>query len=129
MRAIDTNVVVRIVTNDDVNQVQRASAALAAGDTYLPLTVCLETEWVLRSGYCLEAANIAEHLADFAGLPGVQVEDPEVLAQAIEWLREGMDFSDAMHLASANGCEAMLSFDADFAKAALRLDAMPVIAP
>lgn len=129
MRAIDTNIVVRIVTNDDVNQVRQASAALAAGDIYLPLTVCLESEWVLRSGYGLLATRIADHLTDFAGLPGVQVEDPEALAQAIGWLREGMDFADAMHLASANGCEAMLSFDADFAKAAERVEAMPVIAP
>lgn len=129
MQAIDTNIVVRIITNDDLDQVARARAVLEKGEIFLPLTVCLESEWVLRGSYALSKVVIADSLTKFSGIPGVAVEDPEVLEKAIAWLREGMDFADAVHLASAGGCEAMLSFDEDFAKAAERCGTMPVVAP
>jgi len=129
VRAIDTNIVVRIVADDHEQQVAHATAALAKGDIYLSLTVCLETVWVLRSVYRMPSAAIADSLTKFAGIPGMEIENPEALFQAIEWLREGMDFADALHLAGAAHCSAMLSFDGDFAKAAKQLGTTPVIEP
>jgi predicted nucleic-acid-binding protein len=129
VRAIDTNLIVRFVTLDDPDQSPRARAALLTGDLYLPTTVALEAEWVLRSAYGFKPEAIAVALDGLAGLAGLTLEDPTVLAQAIAWLREGMDFADAVHLASADGCEAMLSFDDDFAKAAKRCGTMPVVVP
>lgn len=126
MRAIDTNVVVRFLTADDEKQARAARAAVAAGEIFVPLTVVLESEWVLRSGYGFDTGQIADGLSGLAGLPGVSVEDPALLATAIEWMRGGMDFADALHLVQAEGCSAFLTFDKKFAKAAKGRSAIPV---
>ena len=129
MRAIDTNIVVRIVTDDDPDQVKKASKALSKGGIFLSLTVCLETEWVLRSAYHMSPNEVADGLTIFAGLETIEVEDPEALIEAIAGLRAGMDFADALHLACAQHCTAMLSFDTDFAKRANQLGTIPVLEP
>lgn len=126
MRAIDTNVVIRFLTGDDQREAKIARAAIEAGDIFIPVTVLLESEWVLRSGYGFTAEQIAAGLAGLAGLPGVSVEEPAVLAAALDWTREGMDFADALHLARSQGCAAFLSFDRKLAKIAKNRSAVPV---
>ena len=111
MRAIDTNVLVRFLTGDDKAQARAARALIEAGDIFVATTVLLESEWVLRSGYGLAPSRIAAALRGFAGLPGVTVEEPARLAQALDWVSEGMDFADALHLAKAQGCSVFMSFD------------------
>lgn len=49
MRALDTNVLVRALVQDDAAQGRRAEAFLSAQPVYVPVTVILESEWVLRS--------------------------------------------------------------------------------
>jgi predicted nucleic-acid-binding protein len=49
MLAVDTNVVVRYLTADDPEQFARAVAVVEGAETFVSLTVLLETEWVLRS--------------------------------------------------------------------------------
>lgn len=129
MRAIDTNIVVRFLTADDEKQAQAARAAIAAGDIFVSLTVYLESEWVLRSGYSFDTEQIAAGLSGLAGLPGVFVEEPARLATAIDWMRGGMDFADALHLAKAADCTAFLSFDKKLAKAAKGRSSVPVETP
>lgn len=129
MRAIDTNVVIRFLTNDHPEQSERARTAVLAGDIYMSLTVCLESEWVLRSAYRRQREEIADKLEEIAGLPGVLVEDPEALASAIAGLRAGMDFADALHLACAAQCDVLLSFDTKLAALAGRLGTLPVVQP
>ena len=51
MRAIDTNVLVRAIVNDDTAQSASAIELLTDHDIYIPVTVVLELEWVLRSRY------------------------------------------------------------------------------
>jgi len=48
MIAVDTNIVVRLLTNDDPEQAGRAAAVVKNGPVFIPKTVVLETEWVLR---------------------------------------------------------------------------------
>jgi len=129
VRAIDTNVVVRFLTADDRKQSQAARAAIEAGDIFIPTTVLLESEWVLRSGYGFGPQRIADGLRGLAGLPGIVVEDPLALAQALTWISEGMDFADALHLAKSDGCTAFLTFDRKLAKAAGEHSPIPVEAP
>ena len=129
MQAIDTNIVVRFLTNDDKDQSRRARKVLLDGDIFLSLTVCLECEWVLRGVYRFTKPEIAAKLIEVAGLPGISVEDPETLEQAVAGLRAGMDFADALHLACAQNSTAMLSFDTDFAKRANQLGTIPVLEP
>jgi predicted nucleic-acid-binding protein len=129
VRAIDTSVVVRFLTGDDKAQAEAARAAIAGGDIFVATTVLLESEWVLRSGYGFAPARITEGLRGLAGLPGITVEEPALLAQALNWMGEGMDLADALHLARAEGCDAFLSFDRKLAKAAKGRALVPVQAP
>ncbi|MFX8316487.1 PIN domain-containing protein, partial [Acinetobacter baumannii] len=62
MRAIDTNVIVRFLTADDATQAAVARRAIEAGDIFIPTTVLLETEWVLRSGYGFSSEAIGTAL-------------------------------------------------------------------
>lgn len=129
MRAIDTNVVVRFLVADDKPQADRARAAIEAGDIFIPATVLLESEWVLRSGYGLSPSRIAAALRGLAGLPGVTVESPASVATALDWMDGGMNFADALHLARSEGCTAFLSFDKGLAKSAADQAPFPVQEP
>lgn len=68
MRGIDTNVVVRFLTNDDKRQAKAARAAIEAGDIFITTTVMLESEWVLRSGYGFTPERIVTGLRGLARL-------------------------------------------------------------
>ena len=114
MRAVDTNVVVRYLTGDDPGQAARARAVIDAGDVFVSTTVLLESEWVLRSVYDLARTEVASALRAFAGLPGVSVESPAVLSDALDQAERGLDFVDALHLGAAAQCEALLTFDLRF---------------
>lgn len=129
MLAIDTNLVVRYLVADDAAQAARARRVIDGNDVFVPVTVMLETEWVLRSAYGLSAAACAKALADFGGLPTVTVEDAVTVAKALRWMDEGIDFADGLHLAKAEGCEAFVTFDRDFAKAAGALGWIAVRTP
>ena len=129
MRALDTNVVVRFLTGDDRRQAARARRAIEAGDIVIATTVFLESEWVLRSAYGFTARRIADAFRGVAGLPGVSVEEPAQLAQALDWMSAGMDFADALHLAKARGCTAFLTFDRRLTKLAATLTPLAVEAP
>ena len=114
MRAVDTNVVVRYLTGDDPGQAARARAVIDAGNVFVNTTVLLESEWVLRSVYGLSRTEVAAALRAFAGLPGLSVESPAVLSEALDHTERGMDFADALHLGAAARCEALLTFDLRF---------------
>ena len=128
MRAIDTNVVVRYLTGDDPIQAPRARAVVDAGPVYASTTVLLESEWVLRSVYGFAATEVARGLREFAGLPGVSVENPKLLAEALHRAERGMDFADTLHLGAAAQCEAMLTFDRRFIEMATG-GPVPVLEP
>ena len=96
---------------------------------YVCTTVLLETEWVLRRGYRFSRERIIAALAAFAGLRRVTLEDPTVAARALDWMRSGMDFADALHLAKTEGCEAFVSFDQRFSDVANALSEVKVRAP
>ena len=126
MRAVDTNVLVRLLTDDDEAQTRIAKRVMAAGGTFITSTVVLETEWVLRGAYRFDAKEVNLALRALGGLRGVTFEAPNVVAQALNWHREGMDFADAIHLASASRCEAFVTFDRKLAKQAKALAALMV---
>ncbi len=129
VRGIDTNVVVRLLTADDPKQAEAARRVVEGGDIFIPMTVMLETEWVLRAGYGFQAAQITAAIRGVAGLPGVSVEQPARLAAALEWMEDGMDFADALHLAGSGHCSAFLTFDRKFARRASKSGAIPVVLP
>jgi predicted nucleic acid-binding protein len=127
--AVDTNVIVRYLTRDDPEQSPRAEALINQQTVFVSATVLLETEWVLRDAYGYEPAALLRALRLFAGLPQVTFENPMRIAQALDWTEAGLDFADALHLAGAESCEALITFDKDFARAANRLGWMNVRIP
>ena len=120
MLAVDPNVVVRYLANDHPEQAARARELVDGSEVWLAVTVVLETAWVLRSTYRLNPAQVSASLRSFVGLPTVSLEDPARVAQAPDWLEQGLDLADAPHLAAALECDAMITFDAALINAATK---------
>ena len=120
MRAIDTNVLVRALVGDDAAQAARAQALLANHDIFIPVTVILELEWVLRSRYAFTPAVVAQAIEKIAALGNVVVgERAAVLAAAARAL-QGWDFADALHHALSEGCDDFSTLDEDLLKRSKR---------
>lgn len=118
MIAIDTNVLVRLLTGDDAAQTSRAAALFEQGDIYIGKTVLLETEWVLRFSYELSQSAIIAALKKVLGLPQVTAEDSFAVADALTLFESGMAFADALHLASSRDAAQFATFDAQLKKRA-----------
>lgn len=58
VNAVDTNIVVRFLTHDDPDQFQQADAIFNSSIAFIPDTVWLETEWVLRFAYDYDAKAV-----------------------------------------------------------------------
>lgn len=129
MHGVDTNVVVRYLTGDDPAQAAKAQGLIGRKPVFVPRTVLLEVEWVLRGVYDLPSEQIIPALRALAGLPGLSIEDAELVAQAMAWAEAGMGFADAFHLAAAAECDGFLTFDKRFARSGARLSGIPVTAP
>lgn len=127
MIAADTNIVVRYVTNDDRVQADLAEQTLRSGDVLLIRTVLLETHWVLRKTYGLSPARIAAVLRAVLGLPGISTDDPAAVVRALDWYEAGLDFADALHLASSAAVTEFVTFDKRLGKRAARLGAAPPV--
>ena len=123
MTAVDTNVLLRLITGDNESQGKRAIAFVESQERiFIPKTVLLELEWVLRSGYRYSRPRILEVFQNLLGTRNLEVEDELTVFQAMEWCKNGMDFADSLHLASA-GSRNFATFDAALRKRALRLRA------
>jgi len=109
--ALDTNLVVRLLTNDDPRQASRVAALVDREAVFLPNTVLLESEWVLRYAYDLARPVVHAALVKLLGLASLTVEDGETVSQALAWYSEGLDLADALHLASSRSADAFATFD------------------
>jgi predicted nucleic-acid-binding protein len=134
MIAVDTNILARFYVddpNDSEAARQRPIARAIMTDSpslFVPLTVVLELEWVLRAFYRFEPAQIVRALAHLLGLGHVNTEESERIAAALPLTAEGMDFADALHLTGSQHCEALYTFDdRRFARRARRLGCAPPV--
>ena len=128
MRAVDTNVLARYYLQDDADQARAAEGILAGGDVFVPKTVMLELEWVLRYVAEQPPGKVVDCLAHLVALPGITVEDVAQVEAAIGHCRRGIDFADALHLAASAACTEMLTFDdRGFARRASRLALHPPV--
>ncbi|MBA2548339.1 MAG: type II toxin-antitoxin system VapC family toxin [Burkholderiaceae bacterium] len=105
MIAVDTNVVVRFLVNDDKAQARRARALFEREEVFITTTVLLETEWVLRGAYGFAPEQIETFLRGLLGLPVARTERPLQLALALDAYSAGLDFADALHLLAATGAD------------------------
>ena len=101
--ALDTNVLVCLLVNDDPAQAELAAALIDASSAcFVPITVVLELEWVLRGAYKLSREAV---IAAFEGLLAIR----------------------HLHLVRSEGCQAMISFDRSMAALATRLNLQPAV--
>jgi predicted nucleic-acid-binding protein len=121
MLAVDTNLVVRLLANDDAAQARRAAALFASGQIFISKTVLIESEWVLRFSYELPSNVILQALRNIIGLPNVMVEQQREIADALDGFERGLDFADALHLASSRRAGKFATFDKKLIKRAEKL--------
>jgi len=113
-RAIDTNVVIRYLTADDPVQTPIATETLRSGFV-LPVTVLMESEWVLRSVYRWPRDRIATAFAEMIDLP-TALSVPEGCGWALARFAQGADLADMLHVVTATGsASAFATFDAGVA--------------
>ena len=131
MKAVDTNVLCRFFVDDpdEAQAAQQRPAAVAAmsGRLFVPVTVLLEFEWVLRGFYKLPRADIVRVLRALAGIEHVTVEDRGAALLAIDACEAGLDFADALHLVRSGRCAAFVSFDRRLADRGKVLGLEPVV--
>ncbi|MFQ4138227.1 type II toxin-antitoxin system VapC family toxin [Nodosilinea sp. PGN35] len=129
MIAVDTNILIRLITQDDEAQ-HRASVDLFQNpEIFIPDTVILETEWVLRFAYDFKTQEICTALRKVFGLPNVYLANENLTAQVLQWYENGLDFADALHLATSQHCSVLYTFDKEFIKRAKKLTDQPVQKP
>ena len=87
MRAVDTNVLVRLATRDDRRQTAAAEAFVARG-AWVPHLVLAETVWVLSAVYEVSADKIAAAIEMFLSHQQLTVQDADAVAAALEHYRE-----------------------------------------
>jgi predicted nucleic acid-binding protein len=118
--AADTNIWLRYLTRDDPAQAERALRWLEMAEAvFVPTTVLLELAGVLRAAYRFERATIEAALRQIAGLPNVQLEQPDAVARALDDYSRGLDFADALHAASCPAGVTMFTLDRSFVEAGL----------
>lgn len=114
----DTNVLVRLLIRDDVEQWEIANRLFQQHGFLLLTTVVFETEWVLRSRYRLEPVLVCELFEDMMKLGSIEFQERERVKQALAAHRLGMDFADALHAGATPSGHTFITFDEAFIKRA-----------
>ena len=135
MIAVDTNILARFYCDDPADpesQRQRPLARrviLESAALFVPLTVVLEFEWIMRGFYERPPADFCLALDHLLGMPHVTVERWDAVRDALSHHRQGLDFADALHLACSAGCQCLMTFDdRGFARRAKRFGLTPEVA-
>jgi predicted nucleic-acid-binding protein len=126
MIAVDTNVLVRLLTGDDPKQAAAARALFVAEPIWIAKTVLLETAWVLSSFYGFEESAITAAFTRLLGVKNVRAEDEPSVAAALALSSHGITFADALHLSSRPPGSVFVSFDRSFVRRAQRAGAPEV---
>ena len=121
MKALDTNVLARLLLKDDVLQFKKARALLASNDYFTaPVTVMLELVWVLESNDCTPN-EFVNSLHLLMSLPNFKPAHEHVIRNALTAYQNGLEFADALHLGLSQKDESLLTFDKSYVKQASKL--------
>ena len=124
MPALDTNVLVRYVVQDDTAQLGAAKRLIerfvAEGrPIFVPVTVALELEWVLRASFGYVKTDVLQVMSSLLSAAELTFESERALEVALQLYREGSaDFADCLHVALATqaGEQPLWTFDRSAAK-------------
>jgi predicted nucleic-acid-binding protein len=126
--ALDTTLLVRLLTGDDPEQACRVADLIDASPAcFVPITVVLELEWVLRGAYRLERGAVIAALEGLMAIRQVHLEQEDLVRQALAWHQQGLDFADALHLLRSEGCARFATLDRALAKTTAGLQLQPVV--
>ncbi len=119
MRAVDTNVLVRLVTRDDARQVAAAEAFISRG-AWVPHLVLAEATWVLSSVYERGPGEIATAVEMLLNHQHLTLQDSEAVAAAVEHLRKrpalGFSVCLVLEVARKAGHVPLGTFDRNLSK-------------
>jgi predicted nucleic-acid-binding protein len=119
MRAVDTNVLVRLITGDDLRQAAAAEKFVSAG-AWVSHLVLAETIWVLASVYDRDPPALAQTIDFLLKHSDLTIQDAEVVAKALIHYRAkpSLGFSDCLvlEIARKNGHVPLGTFDRTLAK-------------
>ena len=126
MAALDTNVLVRYLVQDDAAQLAAATKLIrkcvSAGQSlFVPTSVTVELEWVLRSTYRFGKGDVVQVLSSLLSSAELVFQDEQALEVALLLFRKGSaDFADCVHIALASeaGEQPHWTFDKRAAKVA-----------
>ena len=124
MPALDTNVLVRYIVQDDLAQLAAAQSLIQRCvserlSLFVPVTVTLELEWVLRSGFEFSKEEVIRALSDLFSAAELSFESERVLEVALDLYRDrATDFADCVHIAlsAQAGEQPLWTFDKNAAK-------------
>lgn len=124
MPALDTNVLVRYVVQDDNTQFAAAKRLIGlcvaeGSPLFVPVTVTLELEWVLRSNFHYGKEDVLKVMSNLFSAAELSFESERALEVALQLFRKGSaDFADCLHIALATqaGAEPLWTFDKGAAK-------------
>jgi len=132
MIGLDTNVLARYYIQDESDleadkQHLAAKELIESGESlFICKTVMLEFEWVMRGYYRFELDEICSVFKSLLSQKHIEVEDKACVMQAFISFQGGLDFADALHLASCKNCTELASFDdKKFARRAKRSGLLP----
>lgn len=135
MIAIDTSILARFYVDDPEDTEARRQRPVArkvmveSASLFVPLTVVLEFEWVMRGFYQATPAAFCGAVEHLLGMPHVTVERWQAVKDALGLHLRGLDFADALHWATSAACERFVTFDdRGFARRARRLGLAPEVA-
>jgi predicted nucleic-acid-binding protein len=119
MRAVDTNVLVRLITRDDFRQAASAESFIEKG-AWVPLLALAEAAWMLTRFYELSPKDLAKAIEMLLSHQDLVFQDAETVAAALELFRAkpALGFSDCLMLQSARkaGHLPLGTFDRDLAR-------------
>ena len=114
MRAVDTNILVRIITRDDARQAASADVFIKNG-AWVSILALAEATWVLRTIYQRSAADLCTAVEMLLNHKDLTLQDSDAVAGALELFRSrpALGFSDClmMHLARKAGHLPLGTFD------------------
>lgn len=99
MRAVDTNLLIRLIVRDDSAQVASAESFIAAG-AWVSHLVLAETLWVLDAVHGRSPVQLAKAVELLLNHAQLAIQDPDVVAQALANFRKrpALGFSDCLVL-------------------------------
>ena len=118
MIGLDTNVLVRYVTQDDPEQSPLATRLIESLDAtnqgFVSLAVLVELHWVLRRAYRVNRTDAAAVVRKLLIAEELVLQEPEAVHRALTWLGDDIDFPDALisELGALADCSHTVTFDA-----------------